>query len=155
MELIYYIYLPVVKICCVTEGGDYRFKKWYIFIMTGNNTICSDDPAFQHLQCRDINVSEGIILEGHIFLVSLLPCCAQLALPYWAKITGRIINNNFEEMLLTIVVTVLDNDGLALADYTDVMALDGGQKGEFEVKLVEHFEMAKTYALTIKETDQL
>ena len=31
-------------------------------------------------------------------------------------------------MLLTIVVTLFDNDGLALADYTDVMALDGGTK---------------------------
>jgi hypothetical protein len=57
-------------------------------------------------------------------------------------------------MLLAIVVTLFDNDGLMLADYTDVMALDGGQKGEFEVKLVEHHEKTITYALTIKETEQ-
>jgi hypothetical protein len=57
-------------------------------------------------------------------------------------------------MLLTIVVTVLDNDGVALAAYTDVMALDGGQKGEFEVRLVEDHDRANTYALVIKETEQ-
>jgi hypothetical protein len=122
--------------------------------MAVNDTICSNDTVFQHLTCNNIHIREGIILESHIFLVSQLPCCAQLALPFWAKITGRIINNKAEEMLLTIVATVFDNDGLALTNYTDVMALDGGQKGEFEVKLVEDHDKAKTYALTIKETAQ-
>ena len=122
--------------------------------MAVNDTICSNDTAFQHLTCNNINITEGVILESHIFLVSQLPCCAQIALPYWAKITGRIINNKAEEMLLTIVATVFDSDGLALTDYIDVIALDGGQKGEFEVKLVEDHDKAKTYALTIKETAQ-
>jgi hypothetical protein len=122
--------------------------------MAVNDTICSHDMSFQYLRCNDIDVPEGIVLESHIFLVSQLPCCAQLALPFWAKITGRIINNKAEEMLLTIVATVFDNDGLALTDYTDVMALDGGQKGEFEVKLVEYHDRAKTYTLKIKETKQ-
>ena len=120
--------------------------------MTATDTICSNGQAFKHLSCNDIHVTVGMVLERHIFLVSQLPCCAQLALPFWAKITGRIINNKAEEVLLTIVATVFDNDGLALADYTDVMALDGGQKGEFEIKLVEYHDRAKTYTLTIKET---
>jgi len=99
-------------------------------------------------------VAEGIVLESHIFLGSQLPCCAQIALPYWAKITGKTINNRAEEVFLDIVATLFDDDGSMLADYTDVMALDGGQKGEFEVKLVEYHDRAKTYALTIKETEQ-
>jgi hypothetical protein len=122
--------------------------------MAVNDTICSNDTAFQHLKCNNINIAEGVILESHIFLVSQLPCCAQIALPYWAKITGRIINDKAEERLLTIVATIFDSDGLALTDYIDVIALDGGQKGEFEVKLVEDHDKAKTYALTIKETAQ-
>jgi hypothetical protein len=122
--------------------------------MAVNDTTCSNDPAFKHLICNNIDIAEGIVLESHIFLISQLPCCAQLALPFWAKITGWIINNKAEEMLLTIVATIFDNDGLALTDYTDLMALDGGQKGEFEVKLVEYHDRAKTYALTIKETAQ-
>jgi hypothetical protein len=122
--------------------------------MATNNRICSNGPASQHLRCNYSDVPADIVLESHIFLVSQLPCCAQIALPYWAKITGRIINNQAKEVLLTIVATVFDNDGLTLADYSDVMALDGGQKGEFEIKLVEHHDRAKTYALTIKETEQ-
>jgi hypothetical protein len=122
--------------------------------MASNNTICSDNLGFQHLGCNDIDVPEDIVLESHIFLVSQLPCCAQLALPFWAKITGKIINNRAEEVFLTILATVFDKDGLRLAAYTDVIALDEEQKGEFEIKLVEHHDRAKTYALTITETEQ-
>jgi hypothetical protein len=122
--------------------------------MAPDSTICSNGPAFQHLVCSNIDIAEGIVLESNIFLVSQLPCCAQLALPFWAKITGRIINNKAEEMLLSITATIFDNDGSALAGYSDVMALDGGRKGEFEVKLVEYHDRATTYSLTIKETEQ-
>jgi hypothetical protein len=123
--------------------------------MAVNNFIYSNSPAFQYPSCNGIHISEGVVLENHIFLVSQLPCCAQLALPYWAKINGRIINNRSNEVLLATVVTLFDNDGSKLADYTDVMALDGGQKGEFEVKLSEYHDKAKTYTLIIKETEQL
>jgi hypothetical protein len=122
--------------------------------MAVNDATCSNDPGFQHLSCSNIDIAEGLTLENHIFLVSQLPCCAQLALPYWAKITGWIINSKSEEMLLTITATVFDKDGLTLANYTDVMALDGGQKGEFEVRLVEYCGKATTYSLAIKETEQ-
>jgi len=123
--------------------------------MTTVNTTCSNSQAFQTLNCNSIQVTEGIVLENHIFLVSQLPCCAQLALPFWAKITGRIMNNKTQEVLLTVVATLFDNDGLTLGDYTDAVALDEGQKGEFEVKLVEYHDRAKTYALTIKEAEHL
>jgi len=113
---------------------------------------CSNPNAFQHLSCSDIRIIDGITLENNIFLVSQLPCCAQLALPFWAKITGRITNNRTEEMLLTVVATLLDNNGLPLAEYTDVMALDAAEKGEFEVKLTEHHDSATSYRLTVMET---
>ena len=122
--------------------------------MASNNTMCSDNPGVQHPGCNEIDAPENIVLESHIFLVSQLPCCAQLALPFWAKITGRIINNRAEEVFLTIVATVFDNDGSMLGAYTDVIALDEEQEGEFEVKLVDHHDRAKTYALTITETEQ-
>lgn len=146
--------MVVVKRYRFTVKDDSERKKWYIFTMAANDTICPTSPAFQRLMCNDIYVIEGIALEDHIFLVSQLPCCAQLALPYWAKITGRVINNRVEEMLLAIVVTLFDSDGLMLTEYSDVMALDEGQRGEFEVKLVQDHDRATTYALTIKETEQ-
>ena len=122
--------------------------------MGADDVICSNGPASQRLSCSGIHIIEGVTLEKHIFLVSQLPCCAQLALPYWAKITGRIVNNQAEEVLLTVAVTLLHNDGSMLADYADVIALDGGQKVEFEVKLIEQHDSAKSYALTIKEMEQ-
>lgn len=117
------------------------------------DVICSNDAAFQHLRCDDIQVPDGILLENHIFLISQLPCCAQLALPYWAKITGKISNNQREEVLLSVVVTLFDNDGSILADYSDVIALDAGEKGEFEVKLAEHHHRAETYTIIIEQRE--
>jgi hypothetical protein len=116
---------------------------------------CINDPAFRRPQCHDTKIVDGILLEDHLFLLSLLPCCSLLALPFWAKITGRIINEGTEEMLLNIKVTLLDDDGAPLTDYTDMIALDGGEKGEFEVKLIEYHDRAKTYTISIEETTQL
>jgi hypothetical protein len=116
---------------------------------------CIIDPAFRQLQCHNTKIVDGILLESHLFLLSLLPCCSLLALPYWAKITGRIINEGTEEMLLNIMVTLFDDGGAPLTNYTDMIALDGGEKGEFEVKLIEYHDRAKTYTISIEETTQL
>ncbi|MBA4389861.1 MAG: hypothetical protein C0399_02865 [Syntrophus sp. (in: bacteria)] len=116
---------------------------------------CINDPAFRRLQCHDTKIVDGILLENHLFLISLLPCCAQLALPYWAKITGRIMNQRTDEVLLNIMVTLFDDCGSPLTDYTDMIALESGEKGEFEVKLVEYHDRAKTYTILIEETKQL
>jgi hypothetical protein len=123
--------------------------------MDANDMACANDAAFLRLQCGAVHGIDGIELENHIFLVSQLPCCAQIALPYWAKITGRIRNNLSREVLLNIVATLFDDDDLMLADYTDVIALDSGEQGEFEVKLIEYHDRAKTYAIAIKEMEQL
>ncbi len=154
MQLIYYIYLPVVKTTCPVVRSDYRRKKCYILAMAATNTICSDNSAFQNLTCSNIDIIDGVTLENHVFLISQLPCCAQLALPYRAKITGRIKNDMTEDVLLAVTVTLRDNNGLALAEYNDVIAIDEKQKGEFEVKLIEYDDRAKTYSLTVKKTEQ-
>jgi len=117
------------------------------------NVPCSNSNAFQHLGCSEICTIDGITLEDNIFLISQLPCCAQLALPFWAKITGRVANSRTEEMLLTVIATLLDKNGLSLAEYTDVIALDAGEKCEFEVKLTEHHDNATAYRLSVKETE--
>ncbi len=119
------------------------------------DAICSNGAAFQPPRCNGVEAPEGIVTENHVFLVSQLPCCAQLALPYWAKITGRISNNRSEEVLLGVSVTLLDNKSSMLAAYTDVIALDGQEKGEFEVILVEHHDKAEAYTRTIEQREQL
>lgn len=123
--------------------------------MNINELNCINDPVSRQLQCTDTVIVDGILLENHLFLISLLPCCAQLALPYWAKITGRIVNQGTNEVLLNIAVTLFDDGGAPLTDYTDMIALDGGEKGEFEVKLVDYHDRAKTYTISIEEEKQL
>ena len=121
--------------------------------MSTNNITCMNDLASLQLQRGAIQIADGVELENHVFLVSQLPCCAQIALPFWAKITGRIKNNRAEEVLLNIAVTLFDNEGSPLADYLDTIALEKEERGEFEVKLVEFHDRAKTYNIAIKETE--
>ncbi len=123
--------------------------------MATTHRICLDNSAFQKLTCRNIDIIDGVTLENHVFLVSQLPCCTQLALPYRAKITGRIKNGTAEDVLLVVTVTLRDDNGMALAEYNDVIAIDEKQKGEFEVKLIEYDDRATTYSLTIMKTEQL
>ncbi len=137
------------------EEDDCKPENMVYFIIGTHDMMCANDTVFSQLQCGVIRVIDGVELENHIFLVSQLPCCAQIALPYWAKITGRIKNALPREVLLNIVATLFDNDDLMLADYTDVIALDRGEKGEFEVKLIEYHNGAKIYAIDIKEIEQL
>jgi hypothetical protein len=86
-----------------------------------------NDLASLQLQRGAIQIADGVELENHVFLVSQLPCCAQIALPFWAKITGRIKNNRTEEVLLNIAVTLFDNAGSPLTDYLDTIVLEGGR----------------------------
>ena len=122
----------------------------------GQNEIpCADDTAFHQLQLRGIDSGEGVTVESHIFLVSQLPCCAQIALPYWAKIAGRIKSGLDRDVLIRVVVTLFDKYGSALSDYTDMIALDKEERGEFEVKLTEYHDRAETYAIAVYEAEQL
>ncbi len=105
------------------------------------------------IPCNAVEIAEDIELQGHLFLLSLLPCCAQLALPYWAKILGRVFNQRTDEVLLTVKVTLVDGVGSPLAAYTDNVALESGEKGEFEVKLADYQTESAAYRLAIEETD--
>ena len=144
----------VVKTLYFPIGGEYRIKKWYIFTMDSNKTTCTDDPACRLLSCREIKLPEEVVLENHLLLISQLPCCAQIALPYWAKIMGRIINYRDEEVLLNVAVTLFDHKS-PLTEYTDTIALNAKEKGEFEVRLFEYHNRATAYAILIEELEQL
>ncbi len=105
------------------------------------------------LTCTGITCVDGISFEDHVFLLSLMPCCGLLALPFWAKVSGRLVNEREEEAVLTVVVTLFDADGTRLADYSDVIAVEAGEKGTCDVKLVDFQEAAETYAIAVTDME--
>jgi hypothetical protein len=97
-----------------------------------------------------VSAPPGIVLAEHLLLTSLPPCCAQSALPYWAKVTGALTNRTAEDIVASITVTLLDVEGVSLAAYADTIFLDAGERSTFEVKLTEFRDRTTAYTINIK-----
>ena len=104
-------------------------------------------------RCLGISLTDGITLEGHVFLLSILPCCAQLALPYWAKVSGWLTNDREEEAVLSIMVTLIDENSKPLAEYSDVIAIEKGEKGTFDVKLIDFQNSVQAYTIKVADME--
>lgn len=122
---------------------------------TANNTNCQEAGLLQKPELAEIRVSPEIELKNHIFLLSPAPCCAQSALPFWGKILGKLHSNKSEDVLVSAVVTLYDDCGSNLIQYSDTFALEAGEITEFEVKLLEFRDMTKSYSITIAERGSL
>lgn len=122
--------------------------------MDQSKTICLAEERSHTISCMGATAIEGISIIDHLFLITLLPCCAQIALPYWAKIAGRIENMRTEDMLLEVVITLYDNQGNQIDTHSDMVALDGLESSQFEVKLTDYQERVHQYKITVKEAEQ-
>lgn len=114
---------------------------------------CISPQDQKEIRCRGIDCIDGITFEGHVFLLSLMPCCGLLALPFWAKISGWLVNERQEEALLSVEVTLFDEKQESLASYSDVIAVEAGEKGSFDVKLVDFQETSQTYTITVTDME--
>ncbi len=123
--------------------------------MIEGSAIRPSGTIFNRLPCVGVELPEYVEIGKQIFLISQLPCCANLALPYWAKITGDIINRGSDEKLLSVEAVILDQDNNAICSFEDFIALESGSKGKFEILIFQYDERAKAYALAVKEAQGL
>ena len=96
---------------------------------------------------------EGIEIRDILLLTSLLPCCAQIALPYWAKITGTIENSTRDDKTILITASLVSDKGVTVERYSDVVDLEGGESSSFEIKLIEFKEDTTNIAIAAQEGD--
>lgn len=120
---------------------------------TRNLIGCITPQDQKEPRCTGMRSIDGISIEGQVFLLSLMPCCGLLALPFWAKVSGWLLNEREEEALITVTVTLFDDKDNALADYSDTIAVESGQKGAFDVKLLDHQEIAETYSIATSDME--
>ena len=120
---------------------------------TRNLIGCITPQDQKEPRCTGMRSIDGISIEGQVFLHSLMPCCGLLALPFWAKVSGWLLNEREEEALITVTVTLFDDKDNALADYSDTIAVESGQKGAFDVKLLDHQEIAETYSIATSDME--
>ena len=123
--------------------------------MVENMNSCPAEDASRQFSCAGIELPEDFILEKQIFLISLLPCCVNLALPYWGKIIGTITNTCSEEKTLEISARLIDCHENQVTAYSDLVALEPGNTGEFDIKIIEHDERAISYRLVVTEVQEL
>lgn len=102
-----------------------------------------------------VTSGEGLELGNHAFLRPLPPCCAQIASPYWARIIGAVSNTGGREVLVKVIATLFDEEGTALGAHFDFMALDGGEKSEFDIKITSFYDHAYAYGLEVTESGDI
>jgi len=119
---------------------------------TGGSISCEEVLPSQPPGLVSTSICPGIDLEECLFLISSPPCCAQSALPYWAKVTGTVKNNTNSEKTIHVTIILFDREGVTLDTSTDELVLDTEEEGVFEIKLKEFKDITKKYAIEIEET---
>ena len=114
---------------------------------------CGAPLVEKPLQPSGIKLCDDVEIVELLFLSSFMPCCAQLALPYWAKITGTLTNASPEEKTLRIMAILLDGQDQILGEYSDMLILDENESGVFEIKLTQFQNETKGYSLYIEHIE--
>ncbi len=117
------------------------------------NSCSFESSTLRAPYLTDIRACPGIEVKEHLILLSLPPCCAQSALPYWARVTGTVMNTSPEDKLVAVTVSLLDANARPLEIYTDLVAVDAGEQSSFDVKLKEFRDRTATYKISAKESD--
>ena len=113
-----------------------------------------DEHTIEIPDYAGVMLPDGLELKGQTVFLSPPGCCAQTTLPFRAKVVGKIRNATDREMLLNVAVHLMDAGGRAMNTYFDIIALEAGQTGEFDVKLVEYNENMKKYFIALKEIEE-
>lgn len=120
-------------------------------VRTLSETDCRDGILCVNPDILYARTHHDIKLSSLLFLPSLAPCCAQAALPYWAKITGNMYNAGQDDLLVRVIVKTYDAGGVIIETLSDTVAVDRDNRGSFEIKLVEYREITRKYSVDIIE----
>jgi len=115
----------------------------------------SDKFFEQKLEIIDIIVPEHIELKKHIVLFPPIPCCAQLAAPFWAKIKGTIENKDAKEYLIKIAVSLYDGHREEIKKCSETMFLESKRTSEFDIQIPHLNPIPSMYSIEIKIVEEV
>ena len=122
---------------------------------------CGEDPLrdgnfpVKPLEFIGVQVESGLVITGNRFLPSPPGCCSQTALPFWAKVIGRIENRTRREVGIEVVVTLFSIEMEILGSHSEIMILEAGQKGIFDIKLLDYGKDIRKYSIQASEIDEV
>lgn len=115
----------------------------------------SDKFFEQKLELLDIQTPKFITLKKHRILFPPVPCCAQLAAPFWAKAIGSIENKDKKEYLIEIVITLYDSKKTVLNECSDTMFLENGKTGEMDIQIPHLTPIPSMYSIKINILEEV
>lgn len=116
----------------------------------------SSDKFFkQRLEIIDILAPEHIELKKHVILFPPMPCCAQLAAPFWAKIKGIVENKDAKEYLIEIVVSLYDDHRTEIKKCSETMFLESKRTSEFDIQIPHLTPMPSMYSIKINIVEEV
>lgn len=115
----------------------------------------SDKFFRQKIELIDISVPEYIELKNHLVLFPPIPCCAQLAAPFWAKVIGALLNKDKKEYLVEIVIVLYDDHKKVLKECSEAMFLESGRTGEFDIQIPHLTPIPSMYSMKIQILEEV
>lgn len=117
--------------------------------------LCLEEVAKRQFKLVDIMLPEDIELKRHVVLFPPMPCCAQLAAPFWAKIIGSIVSKRDIELLIETTITLYDQDRNVIRECSDSMFLEDRGEVEFDVPIPHLVPIPSMYSIKIYIKDEV
>ncbi|MCX8110673.1 MAG: hypothetical protein N3D15_05445 [Syntrophorhabdaceae bacterium] len=117
--------------------------------------LCFEEMAKRQFKLMDVHLPEDIELKRHVVLFPPMPCCAQLAAPFWAKVIGSIVSKRDMESLIETTVTLYDQDRKVIKECSDCMFLEDGGEVEFDIQIPHLLPIPSMYSIKIDIKEEI
>lgn len=104
--------------------------------------------------CAGIFVSDGIELTDWSIFMSPPACCGAAALPFWAKVTGKLKNTEDRDVFVRVSIRLMGSNQETIGSYSEAFVIDGGEMCQFDVKLLEYSRGMDRFSIEIEEIDE-
>jgi hypothetical protein len=131
----------------------YKYSK-VISMDKMEDAVCKENYSIKPPEFIEVKTTGSIDITGNMILLSPQGCCAQTVLPFWARVIGTVKNLSQQETMIQVTVILFNNEDEELEKHSDIVIVDAGQKGNFDVKLPEYNKHITKYSIKAEETEE-
>ncbi len=117
--------------------------------------IFPEEIAKRQFRLVDVLLPEDMELKKHAVLFPPMPCCAQLAAPFWAKVIGSIVSKRDIELLIETTIILYDQDKNVIKECSDSMFLEEGGEVEFDIQIPHLVPAPSMYSIKVDIKEEM
>ncbi|HOJ72273.1 MAG TPA: hypothetical protein PLR38_10615 [Syntrophorhabdaceae bacterium] len=117
--------------------------------------ICLEETTKTQLKLVDVLLPEDVELKKHAVLFPPMPCCAQLAAPFWAKVIGSIVSKRDKELLIETTIILYDQDKHIIKECSDSMFLEDGGEVGFDIQIPHLVPIPSMYSIKVDIKEEM